>query len=57
MDMVEDKVAEEVQDSASGEALRPGRMWAGAEAVCPAASIPAQLYLLAMRQFQAMQLK
>ena len=51
MDTVEDKVAEEVPDSASGEALRPGPMLAGAEAGYPAASIPARLYLFAMRQF------
>jgi hypothetical protein len=53
--MVEDKVAEEgVPDSASGEALRHGLTLAEVEAAYHAASIPARLYLFAMRQLSHM---
>ena len=57
MDLVEDQVVEEVRDLASGEPLLPGHTWAGVEAGCLAASIPALLQFLAIRQFHPMQLK
>ena len=57
MDLVEDKVVEEVQDPASGEALPLTHMLAEVEAGCPAASIPVLPYLSEIRHFLLTELK
>jgi hypothetical protein len=51
MDLAKVQVVEEMPDLASGEALRPGLMWAEVGAGYPAASIPVCLQNLQILAF------